>query len=228
MRQIIVSVGYGNPVYVAGIDRLRSYLYLSKRLVAYTWPGAGWPPHHQAPYAFKYYAVCQAIRAHDAQQVIYLDSSVYPVGEEAIEEAFDLITKTGSMLHRNGWLVGQWSTDACLARYRLTRDDAMRIPDMVGGCWGLDLRTPPGRTWLDLMWAASNDPISFPGSWTNEKGQCSADPRCLGHRHDQTVGSIFAYQLGMPLLDHLWWHRGGQRVENARFICEPPKVEARP
>jgi hypothetical protein len=35
------------------------------------------------------------------------------------------------------------------------------------------------------------------GSWTNQNKKVSNDPRCLGHRHDQSVGSILACQLGM-------------------------------
>jgi hypothetical protein len=36
----------------------------------------------------------------------------------------------------------------------------------------------------------------FHGAWHNHACEVSTDPKCTGHRHDQSVASILAYRLG--------------------------------
>jgi hypothetical protein len=77
---------------------------------------------------------------------------------------------------------------------------------------GLNSTSGIAMQFLDRWHAAATDGVSFIGDWTNDRGQCSADPRCRGHRHDQVIGSIIANQLGMGLTDadgmFSYWNNG--------------------
>jgi hypothetical protein len=77
----------------------------------------------------------------------------------------------------------------------------MNIPDFTACCMGLDLRQQRPAEFFTRWFAAAQDGVSFLGDWNNERGQCSPDRRCLGHRHDQVIGSIIAHQMGMELTD---------------------------
>jgi hypothetical protein len=48
----------------------------------------------------------------------------------------------------------------------------------------------------------ARDGVSFLGPWDNRDGRCSPDPRCKGHRHDLTAGSLLAYRMGMKTTAH--------------------------
>src|SRR5208337_3530097 len=66
---------------------------------------------------------------------------------------------------------------------------------------GLNLEHPRSVEFLKrLNHYAWLNPSAFLGDWRNDHQQVSHDPRCLGHRHDQSVGSIITCHLGM---DHV-------------------------
>ncbi len=105
--------------------------------------------------------------------------------------------KALKVMEEAGWLVGQWATDASLAKLGMSRDAAMTVPMFSAGFTGLDLRNERSREFLRRWHAAAQDGVSFIGPWTNQDRKCSADPRVLGHRHDMTAASIIAHKLGM-------------------------------
>lgn len=155
----------------------------------------GAPPHTQTPYAFKCYAFARAIEeGYDI--ALWLDCSVVCI--KPIDPVFDAIEAKGHHFEMAGWSVGEWSTDACLEKLGITRDEGMKMPLYSAGMTGLDLRRDRSREFLRLWRQHADDGVSFIGPWRND-GTMSSDPRVLGHRHDQTVASALAHRLGMKL-----------------------------
>lgn len=152
------------------------------------------PSHQQAPYAFKPHAM-KVAADRGYRLLLWCDASVYPT--KPMEQIFQLIADTGYLFHMCGFKAGQWCSDAALKTLAVSRDEAMQMEQLVGGCQGLDMQYGPAREYLNRWYELSRDGVTFQGDWTNNRQQVSADPRVRGHRHDQVVGSILAYQLGM-------------------------------
>lgn len=152
------------------------------------------PSHAQVPYAFKPHAMKAAAEL-GYRYLLWCDSSVYPVAP--LNTIFDIIKKDKYLFFMCGWKAGQWCSDAALDSLGVTRDEAMEMDQLIGGCQGLDMGDVLCRAYLSQWYELSRDGISFVGAWTNEKRQVSKDPRVLGHRHDQVCASILAWQLGM-------------------------------
>jgi hypothetical protein len=154
----------------------------------------GCPTHQERPYAFKPHALKYAVQ-HESDIVLWADAACWAV--KSLDPLFDHIAREGHAFFHSGWNCGQWSSDSALAHFGLTRDQAWEMPMLMACCFGLDLRTPKAKEFL-RRWEESIP--SFPGPWTNNMQEASADTRCLGHRHDQTAASIIAAQLEMPLI----------------------------
>jgi hypothetical protein len=166
------------------------------------------PTHAESPYEFKAHAFLHAMEQ-GFSTVLWCDANVWVRKDPT--PIFEQIERDGHVLFRNGWNCGQWCTDSALATLGLSRDDAMHIPDFTGCCMGLDLTNETARRFL-REWKAAAEAGTFRGPWKNENGSCSTDPRCMGHRHDQVVGSIIAHRLEMKLTDPLpqfsYWQGG--------------------
>lgn len=157
----------------------------------------GSPTHEESPYAFKVFALLEAFRR-GHRRVLWLDASVVPLGPlDPVEAALDA---HGCFLLRYGNLtIGPWSSDRALAALGLDRDEAFDVPKIIAGAIGLDLADARAQQFLRRWHAHALDGVTFPGAYTNEHGQVSADPRVRGHRHDQVAASVLAWRLGMPL-----------------------------
>jgi hypothetical protein len=197
MNPALVTVGVGAP-FSGKAQRLAE---ASRRVspgvsvLSWTenWPD-GSPTHAQSPYAFKFFALREAaIRANDV--LLWADSAMLPIRDYT--PMLDYIEQRGWLFIPNGWSVGQWCKDAALEKLGVSREEAMSMPDIVGGLFGLDIRNPVARDFLDRMLELSMDGVTFPGPWTNRDGECSSDLRVLGHRHDQTAMSVVRIQMGM-------------------------------
>ena len=64
---------------------------------------------------------------------------------------------------------------------------------------GFDVQNIVANNFLKQYTDAASDGISYMGDWTNQNLQVSYDMRVKGHRHDQSVASILAKQLGMTI-----------------------------
>jgi hypothetical protein len=157
----------------------------------------GCPSHVQVPYAFKLYAIREAVRrGYDV--VFYGDASIYAVG--SVQPVFEHILKYGYYLEATEHNLGTWSSDACLSRLGIEREEAFTIPTIVAGCVGFDFRQGAARYILETWLRFADDGVSFVGSWTNNHGEVSSDPRVKGHRHDQSVLSGIAYHAILKVL----------------------------
>jgi hypothetical protein len=76
----------------------------------------------------------------------------------------------------------------------------MDIPMLMGICMGWNMREPKCQEFLRIWLDKAVDGSTFPGSWTNHQREVSADPRVLGHRHDQSAASLIAWQLDMGFI----------------------------
>jgi hypothetical protein len=199
----IINFGKG-AWYPRGQDRLRKTLAdVNFKGTFYGWneeSEVGAPPHSVVPYAFKINAFRRALEAgHDV--ILWLDAAVWAYKDP--QPVFEWIKEHGYYLCQSGFHVSQWTSDACLSQCGVTRDEADGMLMYMACCMGFDFTLPESRTFLDRLEERAKDGISFPGCWSNHNHEVSQDPRCQGHRHDQSAGSIIAAQMGMkPIISH--------------------------
>lgn len=196
MKRCIVNVALGSG-YVKRQKQLEKTAYrhgCAEDLVLFSdvYP-PGSPPHGDVPYAFKAYALEEVMRR-GYELLLWCDASMQFV--RSPDDVFEAIEKQGHYSILAGFNVGQWCTDSALENLEITRDEAFEIPLLVGGFFGVDLRSDVGIAFMDWFGKHARNG-SFVGAWTNERKQVSQDPRVLGHRHDQTILSVFVWKYGL-------------------------------
>lgn len=198
MNKCILNVACG-AWYPRGQQRLIDSLQgqdVGQMMWADSYP-EGSPPHNVVPYAFKIYAIRAAQKA-GYRYLLWADAAVWAI--KPVEPIFETIAKNGYLFFVNTWSnLGEWSSDACLDGFGISRDDAMKMYNLMACCMGFDLEHPISIEFLNRWQAKAEDGFSFHGSWTNANHEVSQDERVKGHRHDQTVASIIAHQMGLGL-----------------------------
>ena len=187
----------------------------------------GCPSHEEAPFAFKP-ACLDAARSAGHELVLWIDASCVVLRDLA--PAFRSLGARGHLLFPNeGLLVGEWASDLALVRLGLTREEALRLPEVNAAAVGLDFRRERAHRFLDRWLAIARDGATFRGveepvrssgeygeiKW-NVGGRISSDDRVKGHRHDQTVAGVLAARLGMELEP-----RGLDVIRHAASPLEP-------
>lgn len=156
------------------------------------WPGKS---HHEQPYGFK----LDALRAaEDAghHKALWLDSVAW--AQRPLDLVWDYLDRVPALVMADGWNLGQWTSDAALKEFRINRNRAMGMQLCLAGILGINFGHPNGMRFLS-QWEGLRDKGCFRGPWTNESGQASNDPRCRGHRHDQSAASWLCYEIGIPM-----------------------------
>lgn len=149
------------------------------------------------PYAFKAHSIKKAIDE-GADLLLWCDSVVYAT--KSIEPIFKHIEEHGYLLFDNiGYTIGDFTSDACLEKWGMTRTEAFESKMLMACVMGFDLRNETAKKFLEKYIEAASDGVSYPGSWTNENLQVSNDMRCKGHRHDQSLASILVKQMGLTI-----------------------------
>jgi hypothetical protein len=149
------------------------------------------------PFALDYARQC------GATQAILLDAAFFPI--RPIKPLVEHVQRNGYYLCRNGFSVGEWSSDAALNKFNVSREQALGIEEISSYCVGLDL-SPNSVDPLFLLWWWMKSVGTFAAPHTNtghpgrNQGFVSADARVKGHRHDQTALSLIAHDLGMTRL----------------------------
>jgi hypothetical protein len=182
VRRCIVNLATGK--YIDGQYRLLSSLdgyFGDPFLLNYTHEfQVGAPSHSDNPYAFKIYAIEEAQR-YGCNQILWLDASLYAVKD--ISPVWQWLDDHDIFLEEAGHWAGTWSPQYVLDYFKITKDEAMKMPMFSAGFVGLDFRKEISREffarWKNAMLAGM-----FKGSWSD-------------HRHDMTVGSIIANQMGL-------------------------------
>lgn len=193
MSRCIVSVGTAH--YAPFITRMGAHLDrlgdTSTRLFFTRLP-KGSPTHAQNPYAFKLYAINEAVQAGHTS-ILWLDSSIIPVS--SLGPLWERIETEGHYLWRSGFSVAQSCNDRCLAHFGITRDEAETMPEVAAGVVGLNLLRLPPTALLD-QWHEAMEAGMFRGSRFHNPKE-SKDPRFLFHRQDQSALSCAANLLKM-------------------------------
>ena len=222
IKHCVVNVAVG-PGHVRGQQRLMESLRVQKyRGDFISWTDAyppGSPTHAQTPYAFKFFALKEAVRrGYDV--ICWLDASFWAVADPMI--VFREISRQGYALWLSGWTVGNWCKDSALPALGVTREEALKIPLVMGGAVGIDMNNPLGRSLLDQMLRYAQDGISFPGPWDNKERKASSDPRVYGHRHDMPALSVAAHRLGMNIFScpHLVAYWSETISPNTVLVCK--------
>jgi hypothetical protein len=153
------------------------------------------PTHKEKPYAFKLFAI-NYVRLLGYDIVIWCDSPVRLI--KPIADWIPEIEKVGVYLQQDGWTIGQWANDRALDWFGVSREEALNLPNCYACIIGFDFRHPVSHLFL-AMWKDALDNGIFNGNWNNSNNTESMDPRCMGHRHDQTCAELSAHKLAIPL-----------------------------
>lgn len=94
--------------------------------------------------------------------VLWLDARCLAIRE--LDPVFDEIAERGWILFRNEpYLLGEWASDLALELFGVTREEALRLPEVNAAALGLNLRNPVAVEFLDSWHAAARDGRSFRG-----------------------------------------------------------------
>ena len=149
------------------------------------------------PYQFKAMAIDKAIKE-GATGLLWCDSVVYAT--KSIEPIFNHIKEHGYIFFDNiGYSIGDYTSDACLKKFGMSRDEAFNSKMLMACVMGFNLSHPKAIEFLNKYIDASKDGVSYPGAWSNENLEVSNDMRVKGHRHDQSVASIIVKQMGLTI-----------------------------
>ncbi len=197
----------------------------------------GCPPHRDrgilagspdscVPYAFKAYALKSAADA-GFHLLLWADACILPV--KPMDELWERIERDGYWMSRQGYTNYQWTADSAYPDLfphdyfagAMSHDDALTncrtinkvIPHVVATSFGLNVKHPKGRAFLDEYYRLASETRAFCGPWQNAASERVAGRNTdraaaycgpedvLGHRHDQTAASVIAWRLGFELTD---------------------------
>jgi hypothetical protein len=212
-QRCIISLGMGRKGHTEPLARLEESLrrtgFEGDFLVWKDELPPGSPSQFEAPMAFK--TLCfEEAKQKGYHQVLWIDSPC--VALRSLSPIFEIISSDGYVMFKDPYQqsVGQWCGDDVLAHHQISRQMAMRMPEIPTSVIGLDLQSDIGRSFLDEWQAMAMDGITFRGTrhpirsvedhyaigWN--KNQCiSSDPETKGHRYDQTAAGLIAHRLNM-------------------------------
>lgn len=224
-KRVIVSCCYSEArgkYYAKYADRLEESLdKFSPGVPRIIWRES-WPPespsHNKLHYAFKYYAVADAVRR-GFQHVMWLDAGSCALAP--IDPLWERIAHNGYALLSGDDCLAAWISDQALAHFGVTRDYAAGLK-LAGGCLvGLDVEHPLGKHFLQWWGELARTTSLFMGHHTEQENQngvmrsilrsdadnavISTDPRCKGHRSDEACFSLMMDRLGMTGLSIAEW-----------------------
>ncbi len=171
----------------------------------------GCPPQHEQMYAFKIFALAEAIRA-GFRYVLWMDSAFQPIRS---------IAPLWEVIKRDGWYVppqlseklSRWCSDDALRMLGVTREQVSAVPLVFSGLVGLDMQNATGKQ-IWWSWEAFYRRGIFNGPHKNLPGQpvepwgqkwqghCSHNAEVQGHRHDESALSFILWQLGLVPIGH--------------------------
>lgn len=188
MKRAVVS--FANGSYLPKLERMKESMkgMTDADIVTFTeYKQVGCKPHNEIPYQFKPYSIWKAIEM-GYDSILWVDSPIVAVKD--ITPVFEYIEKNGYVFFNNiGHPLGKWTTQKCLDHFKLTRDDAMQMKQIMASCMGFridygEFNTPLENALRDYVQLSDT---LYPGSWTD-------------HRHDQTVMSFLIHKYGLDIL----------------------------
>jgi hypothetical protein len=195
MRQCVVSFADDghNGMYREKMKRLEASIkkYSTADFLGFTdYKEIGSPIHKEIPYAFKPYAIWKAIEM-GYESILWLDSPIVAIKD--ISHIFEYIERFGYLFFRNvGHPLGKWSHDKALKHFGKTREDAMKIDQVMACAMGFCVGPSAGHSFTvrELILRPYKDlaPELYPGSWENS-------------RHDQMVMSFIINKHGLDIVN---------------------------
>lgn len=153
------------------------------------------PPHRVVPYGFKPKSI-DKVRGKGEDVILWCDSPVY--AKKNIRPVFDHIKEHGYLFFDNiGFSLGDFTNDATLEYFGITRDESWNIPMIMACVMGFDFSNPLVTHIYQIYADVAN--LLYPGEWTNTMGTESKDMRVRGHRHDQSVMSCIIHKNGLKI-----------------------------
>jgi hypothetical protein len=158
----------------------------------------GAPDHRDVPYGFKTFAI-DYVRDRGYDKILWLDASIWAVAD--ITPVWDYLDEHPIMFQESGHMVGTWTNDRCLEAFNMSRDDAMDVRMIWAGFQGINFTDPFAKLYFDIYHKYGKDGMLFRGAWNNQGQTESADRRCEGHRHDQSVASLIVDKLNIKITE---------------------------
>jgi len=191
MRKIVNFANRGRENYLVGQPRLRFSLKThapDDELLFYT---NGYPPnsptHAEIPYAFKWFAMKEAIQQ-GADKILWLDASV--VVHKSIEPLWDIVNKRGVLVFDNpGCPEYFYTSEDCLNKLGCPMAEAEKITQVCGGIVGINMKSDIGQETFLQMYEWAKDPVLFSGG-----SNTSSHPKFIAHRHDQSCLSYLVHR----------------------------------
>lgn len=181
----------------------------------------GAPSHADNPYAFKIFAI-EKMRALGYEVVIWFDSPNRVIA--SMDPWLADVSRVGAYIQVDETQrIGTWANDRALDYFGFTRDEVIDLPAASASTMGFDFRNPLTEVFFSAWKTSMLDGI-FKGKWKNDDRSESQDPRCRGHRHDQTCAELVSLKLGMPLQPNVYgryavqWRNATPETGLARLI----------
>ena len=163
-----------------------------------------------------------AARMSGADIAILLDCAFRPI--RPIHPLIDHIAQTGYYLCDNGNRVGEWCSDRAMERMGQTREKLLEMREASSYCVGLNFADGRCVELLHRWCGFAGDRLTIPGPHTQFEhegrnvGHVSYHQGVKGHRHDQTVLSVLANQMGMTNLQQRPWLTAYEGSETAATV----------
>jgi len=150
------------------------------------------------PYADKIMSIYNAYKS-GYKHILYLDCSIKAI--KNTEPIWNYIEEKGYYLYQSGANCAETCNDHSLFCYGVTRDNAENMLECASNVFGISLETDFGQQFIeDIAKSVSNGAISGVKFPTEEQRLMeSADPRFKYHRQDQSVISLVAGKLNLPM-----------------------------
>lgn len=220
----VVNVAIGSW-YVTGqcrmLSSLRAHGYKGEALLWKDSLPTDCPEHEITPYAFKVFAIQEAIDK-GFKKIAWIDSSIVAVNSLSPIEKW-LATEPVYMHSQPSTMIGNWASDASIQYLGLNREAALHIHSLDASILFFDFTKATAKLAFKRWQKAAIDGIAFRGSHRNDEMQVSEDKRVYGHRHDQTVLSIILWQEGIQTFkwsDSITRHAKRYKLqEKTIFVC---------
>ena len=181
------------------------------------WP-PGSPAHRDMHYAFKFYAVKDALER-GYTRVMWLDSAVYAV--QAVENVWEETSRRGIYVAAGDEPLGEWISDQALDYFKVGRDEAMKERLCGGAIVGLDLAHAAAQEFFEWWGRLAKSGLfvtahskhapdrmrSLLVSDLDEGLVLSSDPRVKGHRSDEACYALMLKRLGVAAVKAEDWNR---------------------
>ncbi len=182
------------PYVTVGLKRLRESLkqWPDVRVESWVdvWP-AGSPTEAEMPRAFKVYAMEHA--AKDRDVLLWVDSSMWFIKDPA--PVFEWIEERGFYGLDWNHPIGDKLSDEAVERCESSRLEVGLTNLVLGGFWGVDMRTEVGRQVMAYMGRKARDG-SFAGTNGRDEGPLSLAVRRMGIEPDVIPGLVAPHNGG--------------------------------